>query len=307
MIANFFSKTKPVNIFNVVVLLYVYYFISTFLKSVDGLTTPLLIKRMGFFFWHILLLLIFNFITKKNNLTKDNSYGLLMVVLLLGTFSEAMFSNYIVFSNILLLLSYRKIYSLRSGLNTKSKLFDAGFYIGAATLLYSWSILYLLLIYIGIFMYQKGGLKNMVRPIIGFATPIFLFFTFYFYNNNLDGFYSRFNYENSMSFEAYQPLKLLIPILFLSFILLWAIFTVTPKIVTIRNNFKLSWNVLINHLLISVVIIALSPVKDGSEVFFLIFPSAVIITNFLQKSKSSIFKNVILYLFLIISMSVYFL
>ena len=72
-------------------------------------------------------------------------------------------------------------------------------------------------------------------------------------------------------------------------------------------NYKRSFNLVFSHLLISAIIISLSPVKNGSEMFFMIFPFTVIVTNFLQKSQSENFKNVILYLFFVISAGVYFL
>jgi len=307
MIANFFNKTKPVTIFSVVVLLFAYYLIAVFFGSSSEFSLVSLAKRMSFFFWYTLLLLLFNFIVKKNKLTKGNSYALLLVVFLVGTFSEAMFSNGIVFSNIMLFLAYRKIYSLRSGLNTKTKLFDAGFWIGTATLIYSWSIFYVILVYFAIAIYQKLTFKNLVIPIIGLITPILIYFTYCFYFDNLPIFYSRFIYATNLDFAPYHALKMSIPILFLISILVWCMFSVTPKIVSISNNFKFSWNVLLHHLVISVIIIFFSPIKNGSEMLFLIFPSAIIITNFLQKSKSSTFKNLLLYLFLLISISVYFL
>jgi len=307
MIANFFNETKAVNIFNVVVLLFLFYFVPTFLGDSLELSWSFLIDKIIFFFWLVLFLLIFKFIVKKNKLTKDNAYALILVVLILGSFPEAIFTNYIIFANLILLLSYRKIYSLRSGVNTKAKIFDAAFWIGVATLIYSWSIFYMLLIYIGIIIYQKATIKNLLIPVIGFITPIFIYFTYEFYFDNLIVFYDRFKYDFNLDFSSYNSLKFLIPLLFLVTLLVWAIVSVTPKIVSISNNLKFSWNVLLNHLLISVIIIGISPVKNGAELFYLVFPSSIIIANFIQNSKSSIFKNVILYLFLILSVSIYFL
>jgi len=144
-------------------------------------------------------------------------------------------------------------------------------------------------------------------PIIGFLTPIFIYFTYQFYFDNLNVFFNRFKYDVNLDFSPYNFPKFIIPLLFLVIILVWAIVKVTPKIVSISNNLKFSWNTILNHLLISVIIIGLSPVKNGSEFFYLVFPSAIIIANFVQNSKSSIFKNVLLYLFLTIAISVYFL
>ena len=307
MIANFFNKTKPATIFILVALLFVYYFTATFLLHSAELSFNFLIKRISFFVFISLMLLIVNFIIKKNKLTKDNSYALLLMVFLLGTFPEAMFSYKIVLANIALLLGFRKIYSLRSGLDTKLKLFDASFWIGIATLIYSWSIFYLLLVYLAMIIHQKLTVKNLFIPIVGFVTPMTIYFTYCLYFEDAAFFYNKFNYEINLDFSSYTSLKLLIPFIFLSITLLWSLLKVTPKVVSVRNNFKFSWDVLINHLLISAVIIVLAPTKNGSELFFLIFPSAVIVANLMHLIKSKIFINAVLYGFLLISVAVYFL
>jgi len=339
MIANFFNKTKPATIFILVALLFVYYFTATFLLHSAELSFNFLIKRISFFVFIALMLMIVNFIVKKNKLTKDNSYALLLMVFLLGTFPEAMFSYKIVLANIALLLGFRKIYSLRSGLDTKLKLFDASLWIGIATIIYSWSIFYVLLVYLGMIIHQKLTVKNLFIPIVGFVTPMIIYFTYCLYFEDAAFFYNKFNYEINLDFSSYTALKLLIPLIFLSMALLWSILKITPKVVSssytvlkllipliflsmallwsilkitpkvvsVRNNFKFSWDVLINHLLISAVIIVLAPTKNGSELFFLIFPSAVIVANLMHHIKSKIFKNAILYTFLLISVFVYFL
>jgi len=307
MIANFFNKTKPVTVFTIVLLLFLYYSFGCIKNNFEFFSVIYFIKKTVIFSLFILFLLIFKFIIKKNKLTKDNSYALLLVVLFLGTFSEAIFSNPIFFSNLILLLSIRKIYPLRSGINTKLKLFDAAFWIGISTLLYSWSIFYIFLIYVAMLIYKKVSLKNLLIPIIGLVTPLFIYGTYCFYFDKLPIFYDRFNYNISLNFEAYNSLKFIIPISFLVIMLLGSLVILTPKIVTISNNLKFSWNVLINHLLISILIVIMSPIKNGSELFFIIFPATIIIANFIQKTESVILKNVLLYLFLILSISVYFL
>ena len=305
MIANFFSKTKPVNVVNLVVLLFIYYLITLFFINLSGFSAILIVKNLGFFLWHIIFLVFVNFIVTKNNLTQDNLYTLLLVVLLYGTFPQAMFNQTIIYTNIILLLCYRKIYSLKSGLNIASKLFDAGFWVGVATIIYPLSIVAIFLIYTAIFIYQKLSFKNLFIPVIGVVTPIFLFFTYHFYFDSLPVFYKVLDFNYNFNFDVYNQLKFLIPITFLITILLWCVVVATPKIVLVSNSLKLSWNMLINNTIIAIIIVLLSPVKDGSEFLFLIFPASIIITNFLQKSESSNFKNLILYLFLLISISVY--
>ena len=307
MIANFFSKSKPVHIFNLVVLLFLYYTISFIFINNEVISGWDFAKNISFFFLQIIGLIIVNFIIDKNNLTYDNLYALLLFVLLLGSFPQALFANKIILSNLVLLISYRKIYSIKSGHNTTRKLFDAGFWIGIATLIYPLSIFYIALVFVAVIIYEKSYFKNLLIPIIGLATPLFLFFTYVFYFDKLELFLSLFQYNLSFDFSAYNKLSNLLPITFLITITLWSLVVVTPKIILVSNTLRMSWNVLINQLLIAALVVILSPNKNGSELFFVIFPCAIIITNFLQKSQSSNFKNLILYLFLLISISVYFL
>ena len=307
MIANFFSKTKPATIFILVALLFVYYFTATFSLNSAELSIQFLLKRISFFIFIALLLMIVNFIVKKNKLTKDNSYALLLMVFLLGAFPEAMFSYIIILANFALMLGFRKIYSLRSGVDTKLKLFDACFWIGIATLLFSWSIFFILLVYLGMIIHQKLTVKNLFIPLVGFLTPMLIYFTYCLYFESAAFFYNKFSYDINLDFSSYTSLKFLIPIIFLSVMLLWSLLKVTPKVLTVRNNFKFSWDVLINHFLISITIVVLAPTKNGSELFFVIFPSVVIVANLMHHIKSKIIRNMILYAFLLVSFSVYFL
>lgn len=307
MIANLFSKSKPINVFSISLLLFAFYFISTFLSNPIEYSFGYITNWLGFFIWPLLILFIIKFIIEKNKLTRDNSFALLVSVLLLGMFPTTMSSNAIIFSNLTLLLAFRKIYSLKSGLNIKVKIFDAAFWIGISTLIYSWSILFVLLIYAGILLFKKNNIKNLIIPVIGVVTPIFIYFTYNFYFDSLDIFYQRLLFEVNFDFNYYNSLRFLIPILFLGITLLWSVVTITPKIITMGTNFKLSWSVLIYHLLISIIIVVTSPIKSGAELFYLVFPSSVIIANLLQNSKSSIFKNVMLYLFLMLAVVINFL
>lgn len=306
MIANFFNKSKPINIFNILIFLLLYYSIAIFFQSDYEFSPVFFLKKAGLFFLLVLLVLVVNFIIKKNSLTKNNSFAALFFVLLFGTFYESMFSMNLVLANIALLFGFRKIYSLQSNLNTKQKLFDAGFWVGISTLLYAWSIIYIWLIFVGILIFRKLSSKNLVIPIVGFSAPILIYFTYNFYFDTLPIFYKKFTFDYSLIFSLYNQLKLTIPITFLLIILVWSILMVTPKIASVSNKLKFSWNVLLNHLFLSILLIVLAPTKNGSEILFLFFPCVVILSNLLQKSKSVI-KNIIVYMFLIISIGVYFL
>ncbi|TEW74017.1 hypothetical protein E2488_11120 [Gramella jeungdoensis] len=280
---------------------------ATFLFRTIDFSKASLGLSLAIFIGFIFMLLLINFILRKNNLTGDNSYALYIIIVVLGSFYEIIFSINLFFSNLLLLFAFRKIYSLKSGFNTKSKLFDAGFWIGISAILYTWSVLFLVLVYISLFIYNKITLKNLAIPIIGFLFPVIVFFTYHFYFDSVELFYSKLVFNYNVDFSNYNQLKYVLPLSLLITILIWSVIFLTPKILQVSTTFKSALQLIIGHFIISVIIIVFSIQRNGSELLFLVFPSGIIIANFLQKTSSNLLKNLVLYLFLIVSVVVYFL
>ena len=121
---------------------------------------------------------VINFIIRKNALTEDNSYAILFYILLVCYFPNSFVNEGVFISNFILLLAFRRIYSLRSSIQTKEKIFDSAFWIGIATLFYVWSLFYLILVYAAIFIFRKIDWRNFIIPLVGVLTPIFLSYTY---------------------------------------------------------------------------------------------------------------------------------
>jgi len=305
MIAKFFNKTKPINTLIILILLAVIFVIATFSLVDNGLTVQFFLKRIVVLIGLLMTLFVINFIIRKNGLIKDNSYVLLLLILCIGMFPFSIVNNTLLIAHFSLLLAYRRIYSLRTLKDTKEKLFDSSFWIGIATLIYPWSFIYIVLVYTGTSIVNKITVRNIFIPLIGFITPIFIYGVYLLAINNFNISNLQLNY--SFSFSNYNSFKLLIPIALILGYLLWAIFSTTVKIITVNNEFRTSWFLLLIHLLISIVIIILSPSKNGSEFLFIFFPTAIILANYLQIIKEKWFKEIFLYLFLIITITIYFL
>ena len=85
-------------------------------------------------------------------------------------------------------------------------------------------------------------------------------------------FHERWVFVIDFNFVPYNQFKLLIPITFLIKLLLWAIVLITPRLTTIGIKPKRSWVLVLSHLFVAVIMIAIIPNKNGSEVFFMFFP-----------------------------------
>jgi len=305
MIANFFSTTKPFNTLIVIVGLTFIYLISTIYYVEATFDFILFTKTVFFYFVLLTTFFLINFIVRKNGLTKDNSYTLLILVLCFGMFPLSTVNYRLLIAHLILLLAYRRIYSLRTSKDTKEKLFDSAFWIGIAAIVHPNSFIYILLIYAGIYMFNKSTIRNIVIPLVGFLTPILIYVIYLLAIDNFDIFDLQLNY--SFSFLNYNSLRLLIPVALILGYLLWAIFPTTVKTVTVNNEFRTSWFLLVIHLLISILLTIPSSYKNGSEFLFVFFPVAIILTNYLQIIKEKWFKEAFLYLFLIITITIYFL
>ena len=305
MIAKFFKKTKPINTLIVLVLLTIVFIITTVSFTSTEFTLTNLIKKLILFAFLVATLFIINFIVRKNGLTKNNSYVILLVVFCFAIFPFSTLNSQLLGTHFLLLLAYRRIYSLRTTKDIKDKIFDASFWIGIATLIYPWSFLYLTLVFFAVFYFNKLTLKNTIIPLVGFITPIFIYGVYLLLIDGFDTFDLKL--VSSLSILSYNSFKLLIPIALISGFLIWAIFPTTIKIIAVNNEFRASWFLLLMHLLISVFVIIPSPIKNGSEFLFLFFPTAIIFTNYLQIIEEKWFKEVFLYFFLAVTITVYLL
>lgn len=307
MIANFFQKSKPINALIIVFLLFTIYTISTFVNLTNEVTLYFIVKRFSYFLLLLVVLFTVNFIITKNNLTKDNSYALLLFVLMLGMFPFSVVDFKLIAINFILLIAYRRIYSLRTNKNTEEKLFDSAFCIGIATLLYGWSFLLILLIYVALFLFDKGTWRNTLIPIVGLICPIFIYGVYLIAIDDFTFFETLLNFDFSLSFTNYNSFKILTPISFIAGLIIWSVFPASFKISSINNEFKHSWFLLVNHFLILLPITLLWPHKNGSEFIFLFFPIAVILTNYLQIVEEKWFREVFLYCFLALTGVIYFL
>ncbi|RPD96446.1 hypothetical protein EGM88_08740 [Aureibaculum marinum] len=305
MIANFFNKSAPATTLSIFIITSLVVLVSIFTTTAADFNFIFFIKKIAVLLLLMLTLFLIQFITKKNGLIKDNAYDLLLVVLFMTMFPKSIEKTNFILLHFILLLAFRRLYSLRTIKTPKEKLFDSSFYIGIATLIYPWSIFYLALPYVAIANFNKRTIRNVIIPLVGFATPFIIYVSYLLLIDKFTTFELDFNYN--FIFTEYNALNLLAPIALLLGFLIWVIIPTTIRIVSFNTDLKNTWYLLLAHLIISILVIIPAPIKDGSEFIFLFFPSAIIFTNYLQVVKEKWFKEVFLYLFSLIAIITYFL
>ena len=299
MIANFFNKTKPINFLVLSILVFIIYLATLINVDSQSLNFYYFAKSSLFLFLAILTVFVLNFIIRKNTLTEDNSFALLFYILLCSYFPNSFINEGVFVSNFILLLAFRRIYSLRSSIEIKEKIFDGSFWIGIAGLFYVWSLFYVILVYAAILIFRKIEWRNFIIPFIGVLTPIFLSYTYLLAFDDLERFNNLWKLNFDFNLEAYNSSQFIFPFILIGIVGLFAIVPTTKRSLLAKIDFKATWTLLIVHIVISSIVVMISPDKNGSELVFLFFPLSVLFANYLEVINKYWIKESIIYLFIL--------
>jgi hypothetical protein len=147
---------------------------------------------------------------------------------------------------------------------------------------------------------------TLLVPIIGFATPLFLYFTYFFWFDATEKFTSIFTIDLIFDVQFYKQTKYLWLTGSLFFFTALAIFFKSAKAFSINDIFKKSWILLISNFILLVFFLLFLPKKNGSELIFILFPIAIILANGIELIQKETLKNSLLYLALISSITLSF-
>jgi hypothetical protein len=286
MLASVFSKSRPVNYFIIACTLVLFYFLYIF-KDTYWTNYYYLIVQKAF----LLLLLaasvfLANFITRRNSLTRANSYAMFLFLLFLVLFPTILVNTNIIISNFLLLLALRRLISLQSLITPKEKIFDASFWIFAASLFHFWSILFIILVFISIIFHVSRDYRNWVIPFIAFFAVAVLY-GMAIMIPGIDVF-DRMKGKVRISFDftyfenIYQNIALAV---FSSIAVLFA----STQIMAVTNkplNMQASYKKIIFSFLIGVAVYVLSADKNNSFLAFTFAPLSVLGANYLESQDN---------------------
>ena len=294
MLTSFFSKSKPV-IFLTVVLFMAVFYISANLKTLfQEFEIYTLFTKIGVLVSFLLSAMVLDFIAKKNELTKRSGFKILIFAVCSVSFLSILKDNQVIVANLCILLSLRKIISLRSSKEISLKIFDATFWICIASLFYFWAILFIIIVYCGILFHAINYLKNWLIPLVAIFVVFIMVTTYHLLFNDAFYTWAAWFQESSFDFSNYQNLVILIPLSILLALTLW----------TLSHYFKLfqrsgirsrpTYMLVFITLIISILVAIFSPVKNGSELLFFFVPFSIITSNYFDSKKEQGFKEVLL-------------
>ena len=306
MLTNFFSNSKPFHFILISLLLFVGYTFHNFQISSFENDFIWLIQLTFKFGLYIILMLIFGFVIKKNNLTQINSYALFIFICLLLLTPNVFQNSKLILSTVFILLALRRILSFNSKKNIQKKILDASLWIGIATLFYFWSILFLLVLYAALIQLASKNFKLFLIPIIGMFL-VFIICTIYFlYLDNNMYWYKDYKNFTSFDFSSFKLLKnffslfVIFSMTVISLVFKFLNFTKTP----LRKKSKY-W-IIIFTLITGIIIVILTGQKNGVELIFTIVPISILFSNFIEALQRKWVSEMMLWVILVAPIFSYF-
>jgi hypothetical protein len=294
MISSFFNKAKPVHLVIVCLILLLVFITAKYYNINKPFGLNVLIKQTSLLAVCLSSVFVLDFLVSRNNLTKKNSYKILIFSLFIALLPVTVLNSKLLIANLFILLALRRILSLRSNKDIKKKLFDASFWICIATLFYFWSILFYVLIIAALILYSIVDIKNWIVPFIGALTVVIIGVSYMIimdynildYSNNLISFSFDFSTLNSKRIVVSATIILSYGV--------WSLLYFVRHLKAKSKKSRPSFLLIIFAVAIGLLIIAVSPNKNGSEFLFLFAPLSIIVTNYLETISEKWFKEVLL-------------
>ncbi len=295
MISSIFKKTKPINFIILLVFLFLFYWSVQF--YLFDLTIAAIEIAPSIVVLTTLLLSVFvvDFVIKRNKLTGTNSYAILYFTLLFVVFPETLMDSNAIFASFFLLLAMRRLLSIKSLKNSKLKIFDAGIWICISSLFYEWAVLYLILVFAAIYIYDPKNIRNwLVIFSVGFSFFMILYGTLILMNDtsflkshydfDLNAIY-RIQWWSSIKLSLYAILNIALAF--------WTFFRLSKG----GMGKGIVMRLIALSFVIGLVVNVLVSSENTNALMITFFPSVIFVVNYLESIK----KPKLLELVLIIS------
>ena len=285
MITRFFRISKPFHYVLFFGALILVYFLQrgNYLYTAQHLNFLLELAIFSSFLVSIFLMI---FIITKNNLTQNNSFAALYFSLFVLLVPESIAEPKVIFSNMFVLLAFRRIFSVQTKINLKKKYFDAGLWLSLATVFYVWAILYFIPLLATIFLWKTDQVKHLFVIIFG-ALSVFVItlISNIILNTDLPDLVlelptQEIDFYSSLTFQLKISMALIMVISICSF------FTTLNQLVFKNIQTRSLFITLYLMFLTGVLIFLITYDKTPKNLLFLTFPLAVIAANFTQMKKT---------------------
>ena len=296
MITSFFRTSKPLHYLIFLVLFFAIFVFQSFYNHNINQSPISYFTLFGVFFLFLATFFVYVFIITKNDLTQKNSFAALYLCLFIGILPQFFLTPIVMLSNLFVLLGLRRIFSLKKNLNTKKKLFDAGFWIALATIFYPWSVLYFVPLFVAILMITSDYFKNTFAVFFGALSVSLTAFLYIFFLNKDFDIWLKLMPQINLDLSIYYDLITFFPLAILLISSLWGISSLFNKMVFKTSKSRFVYFILFSALVIGLIIPLVSENKSMADFIFLVFPLAIVMANNTEQTHSQWLPSVFILL-----------
>ena len=298
MLTSFFGKSKPINYILLSIAIIIGYFLGLLTTQELSLSLGSLSSHGLVIFLMVFAVLLLDFIIRKNNVTKNNTFAILLFVLFVLLVPQVYNAPKLILANIFVLLATRRILSLTTEKNAVKKIFDATMYITIASFCYGWAVLFFVVLYPAITNKTKFTLTYLFIPIVGFLGITSIAVAYQFVVTDSYSWLYQWIPERDFDLSAYGDRGLFITTVFLVGLLLWMGGARLSRLASLSKKERPSAVTILLITIISVGLVLAKTQKNGSELFFLFAPIAAITSNYIESGRSKtrrVFNEVFLW------------
>ena len=296
MITSFFRTSKPLHYLIFLVLFFAIFVFQSFYNHNINQSPISYFTLFGVFFLFLVTFFVYVFIITKNDLTQKNSFAALYLCLFIGIIPQFFLTPIVMLSNLFVLLGLRRIFSLKKNLNTKKKLFDAGFWIALATIFYHWAILYFVPLFVAILMITSDYFKNTFAVFFGALSVSLTAFLYIFFLNKDFDIWLKLMPQINLDLSIYYDLITFFPLAILLTSSLWGISSLFNRMVFKTSKSRFVYFILLFALVIGLIIPLVSENKSMADFIFLVFPLAIVMANNTEQTHSQWLPSVFILL-----------
>ncbi|NNJ88572.1 MAG: hypothetical protein HKP53_04160 [Eudoraea sp.] len=294
MISGIFGKTKPINYVLLLGFLFILYWVVYFYLNENSSEPAVLVLQSLGLLVLLFSVMVINFVVNRNQITTANSYVALYFVLLILLFSSSIVDNNAIFCSFFLLLACRRLLSLRSLKNIKLKIMDATLWVLVSSVFYDWAILFLILVYIAIYIYEPKNFKNWLVP-PSVSVFVLLSYAVLILANNEDYLLEHYQFQLENIRDVLSDWKLNTKLI------IYALLIAVTALAVFLKSGKLGLGRIINlrvisiYFSISILVIILSLMSGDLPVMISFFPGAVFLGKYVEMIKRKNIKEMVLY------------
>jgi len=304
MISSFFGKTKPINYIVLAIFLFLFYFTNVFFQIGEQRINEAIPLEILLFTGLLLSVFIINQIVRSEKATEANSYTMVFFVFLIVAFSDELVLQNVIFANFFLLLAFSRLLSIKSIKNVKHKIFDASLLIAISSLFYDWALVFMLLVFFVIGVYDRKTFKNWLVPFLGMTTIFVLTFTVLKLKGSLNFFEDHYQFSlglfTTKSFFQVLNIKTLIYLILTIIVSIW----VFVRLRNVSGGKLLLLRIVFLIFVLGTGIILFTP-ADASPVLITFFPASVFFTNYFEGIKRRKLQEVVLIGFMVLACSLF--